>query len=292
MQIVPEPKTMIAIKDLSLAARTTIDGFMSGMNKSRAKGEGAEFSHYRNYLPGDDLRSLDWKVFARTGRHYIKESEPDRTIAVHLMMDISASMNHECGGYTKLQYGCYLTACLALLAYRQGDKTALSLFNDSEVNHIKPNQHGQQLQRIYDTLTQIEARGLFENVKNHRHALQAGGKELVVFMTDFYEHDEEIIRLLKLFTGLGSEVIVFHLMAENELKMRFDGYDALEDLETGKRIQFKKESGKQASLLTTHIDHVKHRLLKNNISYYLVNTNDTAENVLSYFLKRRNKPFY
>ncbi|WP_036602714.1 DUF58 domain-containing protein [Olivibacter sitiensis] len=285
--VIPEPKTMVAIKDLSLAAKTTIDGFMSGINKSRLKGDGAEFSQYRNYLPGDDLRSLDWKIFARTGKYYIKQSEPDRTISVQLMIDASASMNHSCGSYTKLQYGRYLAACLALLSYRQGDRVGLSLINDQGIRQIEPDQHGQQLQRIYDALSHMDAKGHFESAVAYKQAGQSKAKSLMIFLTDFYEHNDEIMRLLKLLAGMGNEVVLMQLMAENELQLQFKGFDALEDLETGKQVLIQHGSSRQRQVLDDYLDGIKGRLLKSNISYCLVNANTGPETVLLDFLKRR-----
>ncbi|RYZ81461.1 MAG: DUF58 domain-containing protein, partial [Moraxellaceae bacterium] len=115
----------MAIKDLTLSAKTTIDGFMNGINKSTIKGPGLEFSQYRSYQPGDDLRTLDWKMFARSDRYYIRESEVETSISVRFVIDASASMNHSDGDFTKMDYVRYLTACLAYLANLQGDATGL-----------------------------------------------------------------------------------------------------------------------------------------------------------------------
>src|SRR5690606_35805264 len=104
MTPIPDPKTMIAINNLSLAAKILVDGFLSGPSNSRLLGSGATFSQYRNYLPGDDLRQLDWKLVGRTERYYIKQAETERNITVQLLIDASLSMNHDCGGYSKLQY--------------------------------------------------------------------------------------------------------------------------------------------------------------------------------------------
>lgn len=289
MTHIPDPKTILALKDLSLAAKTTLDNFMSGLNQSRVKGEGTEFSQYRQYLPGDDLRNLDWKVLARTGRHYIKQSEPEQTIAVHLMLDASASMTHDCGGYSKIAYGRYLAACLALLAYRQGDKIGLSFFNETETKQIVPQQHAQQLQIIYQALADVQANGRLENSAGFKWLLSAKNKELLVFITDLYEHDGEIIRLIKLFTALGHEVIVLHLMAENELEARYKGYDALEDAETGEVVvldTIPKERHKQ--LVENYLNQCRKVLLENNVYHCLVNANDLPEKTLREFLIYRN----
>lgn len=290
MRHIPEPNTMLAIKDLSLAAKLTLDNFMNGINQSRIKGEGTEFSQYRQYLPGDDLRNLDWKVVARTGRYYIKQSEPEQTIAVHLMLDASASMNHHCGDYSKLEYGRYLAACLALLAYRQGDKIGLSFFNDSETKQIVPQQHAQQLPIIYQALANMQATGRFENPEGFKWVLNAKGKELLVFITDFYEHDDEMLKLIKLFAALGHEVIVLHLMARNELEIQFNGYDALQDAETGELIMVNALSKeKHKKMVKEYLANCKKILLENNVFHRMIDVNETAEKALQEFLIFRNK---
>src|ERR1700745_2302530 len=125
MKEIPDHHILMAIKDLSLAARQTIDGFMTGINKSKVKGPGLEFSQYRSYQPGDDLRWLDWKMYARSDRYYIRESEVETTISVRFLIDASASMNHDDNGVKKIDYARFLAASLAYLANLQGDSVGL-----------------------------------------------------------------------------------------------------------------------------------------------------------------------
>src|ERR1700748_3835422 len=142
MSQLPDHHILMAIKDLSLAARRTIDGFMAGINKSKVKGPGLEFSQYRSYQPGDDLRWLDWKRYARTDRYYIRESEIETSISVRLLVDASASMAHRDGPgggsassggeFSKLDYARHLAASLAWLANQQGDALGLYIFRDGQ----------------------------------------------------------------------------------------------------------------------------------------------------------------
>ncbi|WP_245747483.1 DUF58 domain-containing protein [Parapedobacter koreensis] len=288
MKQLPDAKTMTAIKDLSLAAKTIVDGFMSGINSSRLRGEGVTFSQYRNYFPGDDLRNLDWKVFGRTGRYYIREAETEKTIAVHVIIDASASMNHDCGGYPKIRYAAQLAAALALLAYRQGDKVGLTVFNGNGIQRISPKQHSQQLQRIYHALDSMEAKGRFENLDQYKQLYQATGKDLVVVITDFYEHQDELTKLMALLHAQGQEVILLHLMAANELEGRFNGYDALEDLETGEVIMLGRSAALAPELLKHYLETSKNKLLRNQVYYTLVNANEPPAQALRDFLIRRN----
>src|SRR6201995_6209039 len=125
MSELPDHHILMTIKDLSLAARRTIDGFMTGINKSKVRGRGLEFSQYRSYQPGDDLRWLDWKMYARSDRYYIRESEVETSISVRFLIDASASMNHNDDGIKKIDYARFLAASLAYLANLQGDAVGL-----------------------------------------------------------------------------------------------------------------------------------------------------------------------
>src|ERR1700760_4101353 len=130
MTELPDHHILMAIKDLSLAARQTIAGFMAGINKSKVKGPGMEFSQYRSYQPGDDLRWLDWKRYARSDRYYIRESEIETSISVRFLIDASKSMEHRDGSYAKIDYARYLAASLGWLANIQGDAIGLYVFRD------------------------------------------------------------------------------------------------------------------------------------------------------------------
>ena len=153
--MIPDHHILMAIKDLSLAARRTIDGFMAGINKSKVRGPGLEFSQYRSYQPGDDLRWLDWKRYARTDRYYIRESEVETSISVRLMVDASLSMNHRDGAgpgrdgnFTKIGYAKYLAAALGWLAHGQGDALGLYVFGDGTVHALPARKDAQHLARF------------------------------------------------------------------------------------------------------------------------------------------------
>ncbi len=288
MKRIPDPKTVMAIKNLPLMAKTTVDGFMSGINSSRLIGEGVTFSQYRNYLPGDDLRNLDWKVFGRTERYYIRQSETEKNITVHLMVDASASMGHDCGGYSKIQYAAYLTATLALLAYRQGDRVGLSIFNGAGVQRLPPRHHSLQLPRIYHALEQMKASGRIETLENYKQLYHPTDKQLLVVITDFYEHQDELSKLLALLNAQGHETILLHLMAANELEGQFKGYDALEDLETGEVIMLHDATTGKVAVRDGYLETSRKKLRRNQVYYCLVNAADTPEEALMAFLIRRN----
>jgi len=283
---------MMAIKDLSLAARRTIDGFMTGINKSKVKGPGLEFSQYRSYQPGDDLRWLDWKRYARSDRYYIRESEIETSISVRLLVDASNSMKHKDGKYTKMDYARYLAASLGWLAHSQGDAIGLYMVKEGEVFALPSRKDPQHLNRFFYQLENLEPGGHIGTLTQYQHIFTGEQKkELLVFITDMYEQDGEISRLLELLASLRHEIIVFHLMGRNELDLDFKGYQQVEDLETGQRIPV-SDAGAVAGYkekMQAWLAATRMQLLDRQISYTLIPMDQAPDQALSNFLKQRQK---
>lgn len=287
-----DPKILMAIKDLSLAAKTTIEGAMNGINKSTIKGPGMEFSQYRSYQPGDDLRSLDWKMFARSDRYYIRESEIETNIAIRFIVDGSASMNHHDGDFKKIDYARYLAASLAYLGNLQGDAIGLNILKEQEIISLPAKQDFQHLSRLFFQLEQIQPGGTFTH-SQHSQQFYSGSqkRELIIFITDLYQEEEEIFALLSRFNTLKHEVIVFHLMARNELELDFKGYSTFEDLETGATIEVDQAGTRKAYLanLSSYLEKVKARALDKRIFYRMLCTDEPLEQAIRDFLNQRKK---
>ncbi|PWS29613.1 DUF58 domain-containing protein [Pedobacter yonginense] len=282
----------MAIKDLNLSAKTTIDGFMNGINKSTVKGAGLEFSQYRSYQPGDDLRSLDWKMFARSDRYYIRESEVETNISIRFLVDASASMNHSDGDVTKIEYSRYLTACLAYLANLQGDAIGLYIFKNAELFSMAAKQDYQHLARLFFQLEQIKPEGKFTKPIHYKEIFAGTQKrELLVFVTDLYQTDNEIFNLLDTLNTLRHEIVVFHVVSRNEMELDFKGYTAFEDLETGETIQIDlaKARTDYKNKLNLYLEDTRIKMLDRRIYYRMVFTNEPLDEALRDFLKQRNK---
>jgi uncharacterized protein (DUF58 family) len=291
------PEDILAIKDLSLAARRTIDGFLSGINKSSVKGPGLEFSGYRSYQPGDDLRWLDWKRVARSDRYYIRESEMETSISVRLLVDASRSMDHRDGDFTKMDYARHLAAALAWLAHSQGDAIGLYLFRDGQVSAMPARRDPQHLARCLYQLEQLTTGGVMGEVIEYRHIFLGEQKrELLIFITDFYEHSGEIGRLLELLAALRHEIIVFHVMGGNEFTLAYRGYGQVEDLETGERVPVggTAAGGSGASGLEGYearlrewLAGVRMQCLDRQIDYELMRLDQPMDAALRKYLKSR-----
>ena len=284
----------MAIKDLPLAAKTVIDGFMAGINKSNVKGTGIEFSQYRSYQPGDDLRWLDWKMYARSDRYYIRESEMETSISVKFLIDATSSMNHSDSSITKIEYARYIAASLAYLAHLQGDSIGLYVFKENELFSLISRKEPQHLTRFYYQLEQITPEGKFTNAIHYKHLFTGERKkELLVFISDFYEERTEISDLLHMLSSLRHEIIAFHLMGENELTMNYTGYTTLRDFETGKTVDINSDESKllYTQRLENYLSSIRMKLLDKQIFYRMINMSQTMDEVLRDFLNQRQKSF-
>jgi uncharacterized protein (DUF58 family) len=287
MKEIPDHHILMAIKDLSLAARLTIDGFMAGINKSKVRGPGLEFSQYRSYQPGDDLRWLDWKRYARSDRYYIRESEVETSISVRLLVDASLSMEHTDGKFTKLDYARHLAAALGWLAHRQGDALGLYVFREGEVYALPARKDAQHLARYFHQLEAIEPGGKMGDPINYKSIFLGEQKrELLIFITDMYERGGEISRLLELLVSLRHEVIVFHIMGRNELERDYSGYNQVEDLETGKRVPVSASQMEAYKVkMQEWLSAVRMQLLDRQIVYQLMRMDQPMDQALRDFLK-------
>jgi len=287
-----DPKLMMAVKELSLSAKTTVEGFMNGVNKSTIKGPGMEFSQYRSYQPGDDLRSLDWKMFARSDRYYIRESEIETSISLRLMIDASASMNHHDGDFTKIEYARYTAASLAYLANLQGDAIGLYVFKNAGVFSMVARQDFQHLSRLFFQLENIKPEGNFTEPIHYKEIFSGGHKrELLVFITDFYQVNDEIFQLLDKLIALRHEVIVLQILSKNELELDFKGFSNFEDLETGETLQIDQAKARTTykAKMAEHLENIRREMLDRHIYYRTLRTDDPIDKALRDFLKQRNK---
>ena len=287
-----DPKVMMAIKDLPLAAKTTIEGFMSGINKSAVKGPGMEFSQYRSYQPGDDLRLLDWKMFARSDRYYIRESEVETNISLRLVLDASASMNHQDGAFTKIDYARYLAASLAYLGNLQGDAVGLHVLHQNDVYTLPTKSDFQHLSRLFFQLEQIKPEGRFTDAQIYKK-LYAGAaqKELTIVITDLYQSEGDIFNCLDVVNSLKHEVIVFHLMSRNELELDYKGYSSFEDLETGAKVEVDQSALRTTyqSRLAAYLSEVRQKALNKQIYYRMLCSDEPLDQAIRDFLNQRKK---
>jgi len=284
----------MTIKNLPLLAKTVVDGFMTGLNKSNIKGPGLEFSQYRSYQPGDDLRWLDWRMYARSDRYYIRESETETSISVRFLIDASLSMNHDDNGIKKIEYARFLAASLAYLANLHGDAVGLYVFQNDHLFSLASKSDPQHLQRLFYQLSVIEPDGKFTQPIHYKELFAGQGKkELLILITDMYQQESEIYRLLDSLTAVKHEVLVFQLMGQNELELNYKGYAALEDLESGNTVLIDPDTIKSAYLekLGNYLSDIRLQLLSKHIFHKMISTAEPLDEALRAFLTQRNKRY-
>ena len=287
-----KPEIINSISGLSLISRIIVDGYLSGLNQSRRVGPGLEFSQYRGYEQGDDMRLLDWKMLARSGRYFIKQSEIDTHISVKFIVDASKSMLHEENGLSKMDYVKVLVATLAYLSHKQGDAVGLFAINDSNLFSLHPTVQQQHFKRMLHELIQIRFEGRWPNNPMALDKLHdRSHKELIFFITDLYEHNNELTSMIKGLKTIRNEVVVFHIMGKKELEFDHSGYAIFEDLETGTRLRVNAEEARKNYLgsLNKMIGETKELLLSNGVGYHLFNLGEPMGEGLQVFLKQRNR---
>ena len=287
-----KPDIVKSISGLALIARVIVDGYMSGLNHSRRVGPGMEFSQFRSYEPGDDLRLLDWKMLARSGRYYIKQSEIETNISVKFILDSSTSMLHKEDALSKMDYVRVLVASLAYLCQNQGDAVGLFALNEHELHSLYPKIQKQHFNRLLLELLNIENKGAWPKNSNDSRKLQdRTHKELIFFITDMYEEQNELTAFIKQLKTLRNEVVVLHVMGKNELEFNYNGNLVFEDLETGVKVKVNATDAKKKYIqsLNSMMKNTKDMLLANGISYHLMRLDDNISKAIELFLKKRNK---
>ncbi len=285
------PAVLNTVSGLELVARVIVEGYMSGSNKSQSVGAGQEFSQYRNYQPGDDLRQLDWKMFARSERYYIKEAEIESNITVKFMLDASGSMAYSEQSLSKLQYAKVMIAALAYLARKQSDTFGLFAVNDKHIHALLPRFEQQQFMRFLMELIKVQSAGKWENSGSEEQLFDHHGKEMLVFFTDMYDADGDLQRFISRLKTPRNEVVVFHLMGKQEQELNYEESLTFEDLETKTRTKVNTQIQRKeyTTRVAAWIQQTRAWMLEKHINYYVVNMEEGAEKVLRDFLVTRKR---
>lgn len=233
-----DPAVIAKLGTMELKARTVVEGFLSGLHRSPLKGFSVEFAEYRQYLPGDDLSTLDWKVYARTDRHYVKKFEEETNLECHVLLDVSASMSYRGGApMSKLEYGSVLAASLAFLMHRQRDATGLIAFDDRIAFRMPASARPGHLHALLLALERLQT-GTRSDVGRPLHQLAEAllKRSLVVLISDLLDDPEPTIKGLRHLKFRGTDVVVFQVLDPNELTFPFRGASRFRDLENADEV--------------------------------------------------------
>ena len=288
-----DPAIISRLGTMELKARTVVEGFLAGLHRSPYKGFSVEFAEYRQYLPGDDLSTLDWKVFARSDRYYVKKYEEETNLECHLLLDVSASMAYRgAAPMSKMEYGSVLAASLAFLMHRQRDATGLMAFDEKIAFRLPASARPGHLNALLLGLERIQA-GKRSDVGRPLHQLAEAllKRSLVVLISDLLDEPEPIIQGLRHLKFRGSDVIVFQLLDPNELTFPFKGSSKFKDLESDQELVTEPASIRTAYLrelagLTLKYD----RALRGaGIDYVQLDTSQPLDFALLAYLDARSR---
>lgn len=283
-----DPLILARIDNLELLARTVVDGFINGLHHSPYFGLSVDFAEHRQYTPGDDIRRVDWRVFGRTDRYYVKEYEADTNANFSILFDISRSMDYGSNGISKLDYGRYLAACLSYFSRRQRDRVGLVSFDTGIVDYVPSS--AKHLDIVLHTLDNIVCTKAGEFVAPiTRIAEILTRRSILVLISDLYDDPARIVDALCLLRHKGNDVIVFHILDPAEIEFPFDDAAHFEDLESGERIPVVPETLREQylTLMNDHVKTLNEHLVRNGIDYCRFDTSKPLDYALFEYLSRR-----
>jgi uncharacterized protein (DUF58 family) len=285
-----DPKTISRISRLELRARQMVEGFLAGMHRSPFFGHSIEFLQHREYTAGDDIRHLDWKVWSKTDRYYIKQYEEETNLRTTLVIDVSESMHYGRGALNKYEYGCTAAACLAYLLLRQRDSCGCITF-DSDVRQIVPARsqqtHMDALVRAMDVSRPREKTDIERILR--RVAESMHGRGLVVVVSDLLVDREPLFRGLEMLGHRRHDILVFHILDEDEVSFPFSGTTRFEGMEEMPHLICDPRALRDGYIeaLEEYLLEVRRGCVRLGIDYQLVKTSDYLDAVLSKFLHHR-----
>ena len=302
-----DPRVIAATRDLALVARKLVAGVLPGMHASRQPGLAREFSQYRAYQPGDDPRHLDWKLYARSDRYFLRESEIETTVTTRLLLDATESMKQADttgpgAGLRKFDLARVVAAAFAWIAQAQGDPIGLHAVTDGGVVSIPPGQHRQPFERIVSALERLEPAGAWPaNARSITSVFAAGARaiggadatrEITIVLTDGHEHADEIRAALVPLRARRHEVLLLHFIGRDELEFPFHGPIRFEEWESGEVVQTDADAARAAFLAgqDRQVREWRRAFEGERFHYLMLRTDEPLDRALrGYLLQRRRQ---
>ena len=287
-----DPELLGRIGSLELLARAVVEGFMSGLHRSPYTGFSTEFTEYRQYNAGDDLRYLDWRLLGRTDRYFIKKYRADTNTQCHLLIDTSASMNYaHASSVTKLQYAKFLAASLAYLLNRQQDAVGIVAFDKRVHTHVPARNRTGHMRTVFGHLSLLEPGGETQLAESlHQLAEILTRRGIVVVISDFYDQADRLQEAFQHLRFKGHDLVAFHVLDQNELDFDFkEPVLLLEDAETQEQMPVLPDvvmSGYRERM-QRHIEEMRRCAAANHVDYEVLTTKQPLDFALFSFLSRR-----
>jgi uncharacterized protein (DUF58 family) len=286
-----DPSVLASLSGLDLVAKTVVDGFVSGLHRSPSFGFSQEFAEYRPYTPGDDLRYVDWNVFARTERCYLKRYRGETNTSLTVLLDASNSMNYSSHRVSKMDYARFTAAALLYLTTQtQRDAAGLIVFDDELRDYIRPSTRHGQLYRLLSGLERAEPRARTDFAKPIHHFQQLLRRRgIVVVISDFYEPPVRVLRALEPLRFRGNEVVLFHVLDPNEIRPEIRQATTLIDLETDETLEVSPEyvQDHYATRIDAHVEALRDRAHSSGMDYCLLTTDQPLDGALHEYLSIR-----
>jgi uncharacterized protein (DUF58 family) len=286
-----DPSTLAAISGLDLVAKTVVDGFVSGLHRSPDFGFSHEFAEYQAYNPGDDLRNVDWNVYARTERMYLKRYRGETNSWLTILLDASNSMQFGSHAVNKMDYARYLAASLFYLAIQcQRDAAGLITFDDEIRNYIRPSTRHGQLHRLLAGLDQAEPRARTDFAKPMRYFQEfLKRRGMVLIVSDFWESPESIVRTIEPLRYRGNEVVLFHVLDPKDVRPDLNGPSILVDMETNQELEVTPDYTRKEyrEKIDAHLADLRTRAQSAGMGYCLLMTDRPLDTALRQYLTLR-----
>jgi uncharacterized protein (DUF58 family) len=285
-----DPKVLSRIKDLELLARTVVDGFINGLHRAPYFGASIDFAEHRGYVAGDDIRRVDWRLYARTDRYFVKQYEADTNANFSVLLDVSKSMGFASQGVSKLEYGSYLAACLAYLSQRQRDRVGIITFDEDIVTHVPPSaKHFNVLLHTLDR-ARAERPGRLLTMLG-RMAEHFKRRSIIALVSDLYENPEELLDALKPYRFLGNDLVVFHVLDPAEIEFPYRDASRFQDLESGEQMPVVPEvfADQYRKMMQEHIQALTTRFTESRIDYVQLTTSKPLDEALFNYLGNRER---
>ena len=289
-----DPKVLASISNLELRARTAVQGFLSGLHRSPHRGFSVEFTDYRRYYSGDDIRHVDWKIYARSGEYFIKQYQDETNVRCHILLDCSASMGYGSDTLTKLEYGRTLAAALSYFMFSQKDAVGLTVFDDKSREYLPSKYRRGHLMLILRTLAHVnpgEGTNLAQSISDLAFGLNR--KSMAIVISDLLDDEAAVIKGLQHLRFKGNDVIVFHIMDNAELTFPFEQLSDFEDSESHETVAVAPQSMRDSYFqeLEKFCDFYRQKCRGSGIDYRLLNTAKPLDIALSSYLSKRAKHF-
>lgn len=287
-----DPEGLARVGHMELVARQVVEGFLTGRHRSPYHGFSVEYLDHRAYTPGDDLRSIDWKVLARTDKYHVKLFEDETNLRAHILLDCSRSMAFASGEVSKLTYGSYLAAALAYLMLHQNDAVGLVLFDSEVRQYLPPKARPTQFRRILELLDHSHSKEDTDvGAVLHDVAERIHRRGLVIVISDLIDDEKKVANGLQHFRHNNHEVIVFHIMDDAELTFPYDRLTRFKDMEGVGRLTANPKSLRSRYLarINTFLDGLRAACFERNVSYNLANTKEPYDAFLAAYLEKRSR---